>query len=102
MAAEPWAVAEARFPTATAGRYLGQLCAHFGHRIPAVREGDRGSLEFPDGLCTLEADAEALRLRLAAADATALARLQEVVGSHLLRFAFREAAAALEWQPGAA
>lgn len=50
------------------------------------------------GVCTLDAEAApgTLLMRASAADETALATLQEVVGRHLERFAFREALA-VQW-----
>jgi hypothetical protein len=71
-------------------RYLTQLCKHFAHRLPVTIEGSTGSIAFPGGTCTLQAGEAGLHLRLAAADAAALATLQDVVARHLLRFAFRE------------
>ncbi|MBR0682457.1 DUF2218 domain-containing protein [Roseomonas eburnea] len=83
---------EARVATASPRRYLGQLCKHFGHKVPASCDGRLGRIDFPFGPCELDASAEdALVLRVAAADDEALARLEHVVGSHLERFAFREA-----------
>jgi hypothetical protein len=71
-------------------RYMGQLCKHFAHKLPVVLEERSGSIDFPIGLCTLRADTGALVMRLASATAEDLARLQDVVARHLLRFAFRE------------
>lgn len=92
---------EARFATAQAPRYLGQLCKHFAHRLPVTQGEREGRIAFPDGLCLARAEAEALVLRLGTADAASLVRLQHVVESHLLRFAFRESgngAAGLLWR----
>jgi len=82
----------ARVATAVPRRYLGQLCKHFEHRPTAsvsLAEG-HGRIEFPFGVCTLDADAEALIMRVTAADEAALARLEDVVARHLERFAFRD------------
>ena len=77
--------------TAMAARYLGQLCQHFRHKIPVTRNDAAGRIEFPFGACALFATEGTLTLTAEAADAEALGRLQEVIGRHLLRFAFREA-----------
>jgi hypothetical protein len=82
------AVAEVR--TEMAARYLGQLCKHFQHRLPVELDADRGRIAFEAGVCTLAASPGLLTLRVEAADADALARVEDVVARHLLRFAFRE------------
>jgi hypothetical protein len=79
---------EARVPS----RCLQQLCKHFGHKLPAEFDARHGRVEFPGGPCELDAGAEAgiLHLRVTARDEEGLARLEDVVGRHLERFAFRE------------
>lgn len=91
-------VSEARVATDVPRRYLGQLCKHFQHRLPVELTETQGRIDFPMGVCTLDAEAApgTLLMRASAADETALATLQEVVGRHLERFAFREALA-VQW-----
>lgn len=93
-------VAAATVWTAKASSYLQQLCKHFAHKIPVEFDALAGRAEFPMGLCTFAADTEAgvLTLRASAASPEALARVKEVVGGHLLRFAFREDLA-VNWEP---
>lgn len=81
---------EARVSTTYAERYLGQLCKHFAHKIPATFEAGQGRIEFPFGLCTLAAEGHLLILRAEAPAEAELARLEEVIASHLERFAFRD------------
>ncbi len=80
----------ARVATDKAERYLGQMCKHFAHKLPVIQKGANGTLPFSIGTCRMEADGGGLTLRLEAPDADQMAQLQEVVASHLLRFAFRE------------
>lgn len=85
--------AEARVATPAASRYLQQLCKHFAHKIPETTFNETiGRIPFSLGVCDLDAGAapETLLLTVVAADGDSLQRLQEVVASHLLRFAFRE------------
>ena len=90
-ARRPVLLSEARVPTATPRRYLGQLCKHFGHKLPVTLSEARGRIAFPGGVCTLDADeAETLVLRVTASDEAALASLEDVVARHLERFAFRD------------
>jgi hypothetical protein len=86
--------------TLAASRYLGQLCKHFEHKLPATYdEGFRhGRIEFPFGTCVLAAEApDALVMTATAATAEDLERLENVVARHLERFAFRETFT-IDWQ----
>ena len=81
---------EAHVSTTRASRYLGQLCKHFEHRIPATYTHDHGRLEFPSGVCHLDAQEDALILRAESQDEEQLGQLENVVARHLERFAFRD------------
>ena len=81
---------ETAIQTPAAKRYLSQLCKHFAHRIPASATDDAGRIEFPAGLCLLQAAADRLTLRVEAEDEAGLSQVEETVVRHLERFAFRE------------
>jgi hypothetical protein len=83
-------LSEARVTTTKPSVYLQQLCAHFGHRIPAEYTGEHGSIRFEAGTCDLRADPGTLVLRVQAEDQESLERLERVVGSHLERFGYRD------------
>lgn len=87
--------------TASASRYLQQLCKHFAHRLPVTFDETAGAIDFPIGTCRLAAGEGALRLTLAAADEAGMAQLQDVVARHLVRFAFREELR-IDWRPDTA
>jgi len=91
---------EARVSTAMARRYLGQLCKHFAHKTPVTETGEQGRIEFPTGVCEMQASADLLVMRAEAVDDAALARVQEVIDSHLARFAFRDTPE-IRWVPRA-
>jgi hypothetical protein len=91
--------ASATAPTQFAERYVQQLCKHFAHKIPAKAENGEGRIEFPFGVADLKASADALRLSVDAGSLADLKRLQKVVEDHLVRFAFRENLAGLDWSP---
>ncbi len=80
----------AHVQTAHASRYLVQLCKHFAHKIEVEYDTQRGHATFPWGTCTMQAEEKQLVLHCAGADESALARVQDVVQSHLEGFAFRE------------
>ena len=96
MDEQPNLSSEARVTTAMPGRYLAQLCKHFDHKLPVTLAGDRGRIEFSGGVCALEAGDDTLTMRLGAGDEAALARLEDVIAGHLLRFALREKPA-VQW-----
>ncbi|MDF1606595.1 DUF2218 domain-containing protein [Hoeflea sp. YIM 152468] len=73
--------------TPMASQYLQQLCKHFGHKVPVEFDEREGSIRLPFGTCVLQARDEELVLTVAGAD---LQKIEQVMGSHLERFAFRE------------
>lgn len=81
--------------TPKASRYLQQLCKHFAHKVPVDFNAERGSITFPFGNCDLSAGEEALVLTVSGEDT---AKLEQVIGDHLERFAFREDIK-IKWQP---
>jgi hypothetical protein len=71
--------------------YLKQLCKHFGHKVEATFDDERGMIVFAMGRCELDATQPGvLNLRVQAADAESLARTEQVVASHLERFGRRD------------
>ena len=82
--------AKAEIATDHASRYLQQLCKHFAHKLPVTFDPTQGRIEFSIGTCSLAATPGLLTTQAEAADETNLAQLEQVVASHLERFAFRE------------
>lgn len=80
----------ATIATPNARKYLAQLCKHFQHKLPATWEESAGTIDFPIGRCGLRAKSGELEIFLASPDASQLTQLEDVVGRHLVRFAFRE------------
>lgn len=85
--------------TAHASRYLQQLCKHFGHKVPVEFTPETGRVSLPFGACEFAATSEALTLT-ATSEAANLPKLEQFLGSHLSRFAFRENPT-IEWQRAA-
>jgi uncharacterized protein len=88
----------ARVKTEMAGRYMRQMCSHFAHKLPAESEGDSGSIQFPVGLCLLNATHDVFVLTLETETSEDLTRLQDVIAKHLVRFAWREELNVV-WEP---
>jgi hypothetical protein len=91
--------ATARVPTLLPRRYMGQLCKHFEHKVPVTLGEADGTITFAMGVCTLQAETDAIVMRVESADADGLAQLEDVVARHLVRFAFREPVA-VAWVAG--
>jgi hypothetical protein len=68
---------------------------HFGHKVPVELDGDVSRVRIQAGSFELEPRDGMLVVRADAEDGAGLARVQDVVGSHLARFA-RESAVELE------
>ena len=77
-------------PTASASRYLQQLCKHFAHKLPVTFDPAEGRISFAIGDVDLVATDATLRIALTSPDAENLEQLKDVVVRHLARFAFRE------------
>jgi hypothetical protein len=89
---------ETRVPTASASRYLQQLCKHWSHKFAVEFTPEQGRIPFAeDRVCTLAAGPDHLDLRIEAVDEATLARMEAVVIDHLKRFAFREDLDAIAW-----
>jgi len=92
--------AEARIATPNASKYLQQLCKHWSHKFAVSFTPEHGTIPFADGrVCTLDASADTLTLRLDAPSGEALTRGEAVVIDHLKRFAFRENLDGVAWTP---
>jgi hypothetical protein len=89
---------QATVATASASRYLQQLCKHWSHKFAVEFTPQHGTIPFDaTRVCTLDASADRLALRIEAADDAALQRMQGVVIEHLKRFAFREDFDDIQW-----
>jgi len=75
--------------TDRASTYLQQLCKHFGHKVPVTFTPETGEITLPFGSSALRAEDGVLTLSVTGDD-TDLAKLEQFIGSHFARFAFRE------------
>ena len=101
--------ATASVPTASASKYLQQLCKHWQHNLTVEFTPDHGTVVFPKdargadwpghALVTFGAGADALTVRIDASAEGQLAALKGAVARHLDRFAFREAPLPFDWRP---
>jgi hypothetical protein len=95
------AVSVARVPTHSASRYLQQLAKHWSHKMAVTFSEEEGTIEFPNGSrLEMRADSDTLDCVLMVPDGEDVARMREVVASHLDRFAFREAPLTFDWREG--
>ena len=87
----------ARLNTDKAARYMTQLAKHWSHRFEVTYDDISALIPLPLGTCSMLVEPDGLDITLEAADLEGLARLEDVVAEHLLRFAFREPFARLAW-----
>ena len=87
----------ARLTTDRGARYMIQLAKHWSHKFEVSFDDISALIPLPLGTCSMLADAEGLDVTIEAVDLEALARLEDVVAEHLLRFAFREPTKRLAW-----
>ncbi|WP_347266313.1 DUF2218 domain-containing protein [Paracoccus sp. (in: a-proteobacteria)] len=86
-------------PTPHASRYLQQLCKHWAHKFEVEFDAAQGRITMPEARgVVLSATPEALHIRLTA-PVDSMQHMQQVVDSHIARFAFREELA-FDWQAG--
>ena len=89
----------ATVPTASASRYLQQLCKHWSHKFAVEFTPDHGVIPFDETRrCIVDASADGLAVRIEAADDATVERMQDVVLDHLKRFAFREELGEVRWE----
>lgn len=98
----------ATVPTASASRYLQQICKHWSHTHEVTFTPDHGTVRFPaegragtfpdNALVTFDARLEELLVRIDASAPEQRDAMKGVVSRHLDRFAFREAPLRFDWR----
>ncbi|WP_420860568.1 DUF2218 domain-containing protein [Algirhabdus cladophorae] len=82
--------------TPNAFKYLKLLGKHFGQGVPTQHDASEMTVPLPFGTCQMTANAGVLTITVSGASAD-LTRSEQLVASHLVRFAFRENPT-LTWQ----
>ena len=83
--------------TLHASRYLQQLSKHWAHKFDVEFTAERSTIRLPIGAIGLEAADDRLAIILSAADVASMDELQDVLESHINRFAHREGPLVFEW-----
>jgi len=92
-------ISTARVPTESASRYLQQLAKHWSHKMTVAFTPQEATIDFPNGArLAMVAAADALDVVLTVPADDDVARMRDVVSSHLDRFAFREAPLTFDWR----
>jgi uncharacterized protein len=91
------------------GRYIGQLCKHWAHKLDVRLDNDAARVVFPketddpnypeDAIAIFRATESRIDVHLTAFTPTQLEALCGVIDDHLDRFAFREGGLRLSWEP---
>lgn len=82
----------ATVPTDRPGRYAKQLTSHLSRRVETSWDADtgRGWIELGGGRAELTAVDGALEMTIQLADTENLARFEDVIGRHLVRFGTKD------------
>lgn len=76
--------------TPKAAGYVAQLAKHFGHKIDVEQKAGAVVFHFSAGTAQARADGKLLQLNAEAETFEHLHEVEQILGSHLERFAFRE------------
>lgn len=91
-------ISVARVPTHSASKYLQQLAKHWSHKMDVRYTPEEARIAFPGGaVLDMRADSGTLDVALTVPEDGDVARMRDVVSSHLDRFAFREAPLTFDW-----
>ena len=90
-------IVEGTLPSAEPAALALRMANHFGHKVPVETRNGITHVETAFGSFALEPQKDALGIRLVADTEPDRQRLQEVVSSHLARFA-REPGAQVVWR----
>ncbi len=100
--------ATALVPTASASKYLQQLCKHWEHNLQVEFTPENGTVIFPkdargashpgDAVVTFNVAETGLEVRIDASSDEQLEGLKGAVARHLDRFAFREGELEYAWR----
>ena len=95
-------------PTASASKYLQQLCKHWSHNLAVEFTREHGRVTFPkdargashpgNSVATMEVVEGGLNVRIEATSVEQLDGLKGAMARHLDRFAFREAPLTFDWK----
>ena len=83
-------ISTAKVATPHGAAYARRLCKHFAHKLSATFEENRGQIEFPFGLCTIDVDEEHMDIRIELNDEAGADRAERVVADHLVRMANKD------------
>jgi hypothetical protein len=94
-------VSTAKVSTENASSYLRKLCQHWSHKFLVSFDAQHGTIDLAVGRCILDAEENALKVRLELAAEGDKVQMQKVVEEHIKRFAFRESLV-FDWNSSAA
>ncbi len=99
--------ATARIPTASASKYLQQVCKHWEHNLPVTFDSTHGQITFArdargadwpaDAVITLDAEDDLLVCTINASAEGQSDGLKGALERHIDRFAFREVPLTYNW-----
>jgi caffeoyl-CoA O-methyltransferase len=89
----------ARVSTDRADRYIKQLVSQMSHKVSTETRDDGSSvITVQSGHCTLRPESDHILMTAVATDAELLARVEDVIGRHLVRFGTKDELT-VSWEP---
>ncbi len=76
--------------TEFASKYMQQLCKHFAHKVTAEYDAHKAFVELPPGPCRMNAEGDALMVHCQSESAKGVEVMQQIIESHIVKFAWRE------------
>ncbi len=84
--------------TPNSSRYLQQLSKHWGHKCPVEFTPTHSTIDLPLGRVVMAASESDLTIHLEPKSGEDVARLKDIVASHIDRFAHKEGPLTYDWQ----
>lgn len=79
--------ASTQIPTTEAANYIRKLCRHFAHKVSVTFTEQEGQVQFLQGRCLMQANAQSLAIFMQAEKPEGIPAMQFIIDDHLRRFA---------------
>ncbi|MEL6524987.1 MAG: DUF2218 domain-containing protein [Chloroflexota bacterium] len=76
--------------TKNAEKLMRWTIGHFKMKVPAEYDKTQGKVEFPAGICTMQATTDQLIITVEATTSESLSWLKDIVGRHVEKFGIKE------------
>lgn len=78
--------ASTQISTTEASKYIRKLCRHFAHKVPVQFSEQDGQVQFLQGQCVMQANAQSMSIYMQADAPDGIQAMQFIIDDHLRRF----------------